>query len=103
MDDLLLRITQWGHKGYSCSQILLLLAMEDREVSNPDLVRTMSGLAYGCGVGRATCGALTGGCCLLAYLAVSEIDATQPSEHLTVMLQELSDWFDERVGKAHDG
>ena len=103
MDDLNVRMTRWRERGYNCTQIMLLLSLEERDENNPDLVRTMAGLAYGCGVGRATCGALTGGCSLLAFLAVSEMDTTLPSEHLTVMLQTLSDWFDATVGEAHGG
>ena len=103
MDDLMLRMLRWGQQGYSCSQILLLLGLEARGETNPGLVRAMAGLAHGCGSGRATCGSLSGGCCLLAYLAVDEGEAAKPSEHLPGMLQELSDWFDERVGQVHGG
>ena len=103
MDDLMLRMLHWSRQGYSCSQILLLLALEARGESNPGLVRSMAGLAYGCGSGRATCGTLTGGCCLLAYLAADDGDAARPSEKLPILLQELSDWFGERVGQAHGG
>lgn len=103
MDDLMMRMLRWGQKGYSCSQILLLLALEARGQNNPDLVRAMAGLAYGCGSGRATCGTLPGGCCLLAFFGAKGSDAEHPSEHLPVMLQELTDWFDARVGQAHGG
>ncbi len=101
MDDLMLRMLRWGQQGYSCAQILLLLALEARGESNPGLVRAMAGLAYGCGAGRAACGALTGGCCLLAYLAVEVDAADRPVECLPSMLQELSDWFEARAGQAH--
>lgn len=103
MDDLMLRMMKWGGQGYSCSQILLLLALEGRGETNPGLVRAMAGLAYGCGTGGATCGTLTGGGCLLAYLAAEERDSARPSEMLPAMLQSLFDWFDERVGQAHGG
>lgn len=103
MDDLMLRMMQWGRQGYSCSQVLLLLALEARGEANPGLVRSMAGLAYGCGTGRATCGTLTGGACLLAYLAADDREAARPSEQLPAMLQELADWFDDRVGQAHGG
>lgn len=102
MDDQLMRMLRWGQKGFSCSQMLLLLALEERGQSNPDLVRAMAGLAYGCGAGRATCGALTGGCCLLAF-AAGDSHAQVPSQHLPLMLQALSDWFDVRFGRAPGG
>lgn len=74
MDDTMIRMLQLGHKGYSCSQIILLLGLELRGETNSGLVRAMGGLAYGCGSGRASCGALSGGCCLLAlYLSLIHI------------------------------
>lgn len=99
MDDLLIRMMGLGQQGYSCSQILLLAALEQQGQQNSGLVRAMAGLAYGCGTGRATCGALAGGCCLLAFLAAEEGDPQQPSEHLPAMLQALTDWFAERAGR----
>lgn len=103
MDDTQIRMMQLGHKGYSCGQILLLLALEARGEDNPALVRSMAGLAYGCGVGRGSCGALTGGCCLLALYAGKGDDTETASEALPLMLTELSDWFSEQIGAAHGG
>lgn len=99
----MIRMMRWGQQGYSCSQILLLMALEDQGKTNPDLVRTMAGLAYGCGTGRATCGGLTGGCCLLAFRAADESDPMRASEHLPVMLQTLTEWFEARIGAVHGG
>jgi hypothetical protein len=103
MDDLLIRMMRWGQQGYSCSQILLLLALEARGTTNPDLVRSMAGLAYGCGSGRATCGSLTGGCCLLAFEAADQNDPARPSGQLPMMLEDLTEWFAARVGPVHGG
>ncbi len=101
MDDLMIRMMQYGQQGYSCSQILILLGLEARGCDNPGLVRSMAGLAYGCGSGGATCGALTGGCCLLAYMAADGDDSAKPAADLPDMLQSLSDWFGQRAGQAH--
>ena len=103
MDDITIRMLQLTGKGYGCSQILIRLFLELRGEDNPALVRAMSGLTYGCGGGRATCGALTGGCCVLGLYAGKGTDAETDSERLVLMLQELSDWFDEQVGKPHGG
>ncbi|MBT8340145.1 MAG: C_GCAxxG_C_C family protein [Desulfatitalea sp.] len=103
MDELILRMMRWGRQGYGCSQILLLLGLEMRGEENAGLVRAMAGLAYGCGSGQTTCGALSGACCLLAYLAAGDSDAYRPAEQLPVLLQELTDWFDERVDAVHGG
>jgi hypothetical protein len=103
MDDKMIRMLQLSGKGYGCSQILIRLFLELRGEDNPALVRSMSGLAYGCGAGSATCGTLTGGCCALALYAGKGTDDETASERLMLMLEELSNWFDERVGGPHDG
>jgi hypothetical protein len=103
MNDLMIRMLQLSQKGYACSQILIRLFLEARGEDNPELVRAMAGLAYGCGTGRATCGTLTGGCCALALYAGKGQDDEAGSERLMLMLQELSDWFEERVGKPNGG
>jgi C_GCAxxG_C_C family probable redox protein len=87
-------------RGYACSQILLRMALEDRGRDSPELVRAMEGLAYGCGGGRATCGALAGGCCVLGLAAGKGSDEETASNRLPLMLQELSDWFFDRAGGA---
>ena len=61
----------------------------------------MSGLATGMASGL-TCGALTGGCCLIGmYAGVNE----EGSEHgrLPLMLEEYVDWFREEYGQRYGG
>lgn len=65
MNDTLIRMMALGGKGYYCSQILISMALEERDESNPALVRAMAGLAHGCGNNQGACGALTGGSCIL--------------------------------------
>lgn len=101
MNPTLLRIMELGARGYTCSQILIRLALDQRDETNPALVRALAGLAYGCGNGRATCGVLTGGSCVLALCAGDREDA--PSERLLSMMQELSDWFGDRVSAEYGG
>jgi len=103
MDDNQIRMMRLAAKGYYCSQIILQLALEARGEENPSLVRAMAGPAYGCGSGRATCGALTGGCCLLALYAGKGSEAESESDHLFLMLSELADWFDQKVGTRFGG
>jgi hypothetical protein len=102
MDDTLIRMLQLGQKGYTCSQIIILLGLEVRGETNPGLVRAMGGLAYGCGTGRGSCGVLTGGCCLLALYGGKGSDAESVSDHLDLMLQDLNDWFCRHTGCAPD-
>ncbi|MFZ7125639.1 MAG: DVU_1555 family C-GCAxxG-C-C protein [Desulfobacterales bacterium] len=103
MDDTTLRMMQMGGKGYSCAQIMILMALDSDGRSNPELVRSVGGLAYGCGSGRGTCGALTGGCCVIALFAGKGSDEETESERMIVMLQELSDWFFGRVAEYGGG
>ena len=103
MNDVMIRMLQLSQKGYGCSQILIRLFLEARGEDNPALVRSMAGLAYGCGGGRATCGTLTGACCALALYAGKGQDDETGSERLLLMLQELTDWFEEQVGRPHGG
>jgi hypothetical protein len=103
LNDVMIRMLQLSQKGYGCSQILIRLFLEARGEDNPALVRSMAGLAYGCGGGRASCGTLTGGCCALALYAGKGQDDEEASDRLMLMLQELSDWFWEHVGGLHGG
>lgn len=103
MDDIRIRMIQLGHKGYTCSQILLKLALENRSEENPALIRAMAGLAYGGGDGRGNCGALTGGLCLLALYAGKGSDGENASDLLPSMLADLSEWFSEQAGGRYGG
>lgn len=103
MNETLIRLMALGGKGYVCSQILISLALEERGESNPGLVRAMAGLAYGCGNNQGPCGALTGGSCILGLYGGKGRDHEAASEKLPIMMQELSDWFLERVGSQHGG
>ncbi len=98
MDDTLIRMLQLGKQGYTCSQIIILLGLEGRGEINPNLVRAMGGLAYGCGSGGGTCGTLTAGCCLLALYAGKGSAEETPSDRFDLMLQELNDWFSHYTG-----
>ena len=103
MDDYQIEMMRLAARGYSCSQIIIQLGLAARGEENPSLVRAMAGLAYGCGGGQASCGALTGGCCLLALYAGKGRDTETESEHLPLMLSELSEWFQADVGGRYGG
>jgi len=103
MDDTMIRMMRLAQKGYTCSQILILLALEARGEQNPALVRAASGLAYGCGTGKGSCGVLTGGSCVIGLFAGKGSDEEQESEKFMLMLQELSDWFSDHVGGQYGG
>jgi len=103
MNDIQIRMMQLAAKGYYCSQIIVQLALDARGEENPGLLRAMAGPAYGCGDGRATCGDLTGGCCLLALYAAKGCDTENESDRFFLMLNELTGWFDRQVGRPYGG
>ncbi|HTY98899.1 MAG TPA: C-GCAxxG-C-C family protein [Rhodocyclaceae bacterium] len=96
------RVAQLALQGYKCSHILVQIGLDALGRSNPDLLRAMSGLANGMGDGL-TCGALTGGCCLIGLYA--GMDGESQGEHgrLPLMLEEYTEWFREEFGKCYGG
>jgi C_GCAxxG_C_C family probable redox protein len=92
-----------AQKGFYCSQILLSLGLEAQGKSNPDLVRTMAGLAGGIGFTGDTCGALTGGACLLALYAGKGEPSEEEDPRLNIMIEELVAWFSKEFGELYGG
>lgn len=91
------RILELGRSNFQCSQILLLLGLQLRGGDNPELIRSMQGLCGGMSGGE-TCGALTGGACLLGLYAGRGTPAEDDDPRLLFMLEELVDWFREGYG-----
>jgi hypothetical protein len=103
MNDYQPEILRLADKGYACSQIMILIGLAARGQENPALVRSMAGLIYGCGGGQVSCGALTGGCCLLALYAGKGSDQQEEADLLPLMLSELSLWFEREAGSECGG
>jgi len=97
------RITELHMQGFHCSQILLIVGLEQQGKSNPDLVKAMTGLAGGLGFSGKNCGTLTGAVCLLSLYAGRGELAERESHHLSAMIQELVVWFEETFGKEYGG
>lgn len=97
------RMIELAQQGFYCSQILLFLGIEAQGKNDPDLIRAMSGLAGGLGFTGDTCGALTGGACLLGLYAGRGTPEEQEDEKLNLMISELVDWFSEEYGKLYGG
>ncbi|MFW5487792.1 MAG: DVU_1555 family C-GCAxxG-C-C protein [Desulfovibrio sp.] len=103
MSEYLMDVLSHGGGGYCCSQIIIRMGLEAQGEENPALVRAMAGLCHGVGARGGSCGALTGGACLLGLYAGKGKDDEQENDAFALMLSELSDWFDEFVGKAYGG
>jgi len=99
----LMRMLELKQQGFYCSQILLSMALQDRGESNPALIRAARALAGGLGFSGETCGALTGGACLLGLYA-GKGEADEPDNpRLDQMVQALVEWFKEEHGQNYGG
>lgn len=92
-----------GGKGFYCSQILLFMGLEAQRKENPDLIRTVAGLAGGLGFTGDTCGSLSGGACLLGLYAGRGSEDQTEDPRLNKMIGELVEWFSEEYGKLYGG
>ena len=103
MDDLMLRVMRLASQGLYCSQIMMALALETQGRENPELLRSLAGLAFGCGMGQGACGVLSGGACVLALYAGKAGPSEEESPVFMPMLQELGDWFAAQAGGENGG
>jgi C_GCAxxG_C_C family probable redox protein len=103
MADEMNRVVELGRRGFYCSQILLSLGLEAQGKRNPDLVRAMAGLAGGLGFTGGTCGALTGGACLLGLYAGKGTDEEEEDGRLNIMIGELVEWFSGEYAPLYGG
>jgi len=92
------RLFQLARQGFCCSQILLLIGLEEQGKDSPELIRAMHGLCGGIGRYGDTCGVLTGGACLIGLVAGKGTAEEQPHPKVNKMVQELIAWFEETQG-----
>ncbi len=102
-DEMVNRMIQLAENKYNCSQIMMILALEQQGRENPDLVRAMSGLGDGCGFFKETCGIMTGAASILAWHAGKGADDEKESEKLLPMLEALGDWFQQEIAAKYNG
>ena len=99
MDWLEERIAELRREKLNCSQVMLKISLELRDLENPELVRAMYGLGGGLH-SRHTCGTLTGGCCLLA--SYSEADRKRDAAGISLpsneMIKGYVQWFKNEFG-----
>jgi len=93
MNDDAFRVMDLAMNGYECSQILVAIALEAQGKDNENLLRAMSGLTGGMGAGK-TCGALTGGCCVLGMHAGRGREDSPQDDRLPAMLNDFVAWFE---------
>jgi hypothetical protein len=103
MNDIGFRIIQLAGKGYCCSQMLAIMALEIQGRENPDLVRAMAGLCMGAGNSGGVCGVFTGAACVLALYGAKGADAENEADKLPLMYAELSEWFEQNACGSYGG
>jgi len=84
VQDLDARVSELGLKGRCCTQIMVQLALEERNGENEQMVEAVGALCLGLFDG-VVCGALTGGALAMAILAGERPDG--------ILVAELVDWF----------
>jgi hypothetical protein len=92
-DDTGLLLMELAGKGYCCSQIMVLLALDDMGRENPDLTRAAAGLCNGLGDCSGPCGVYTGASLVLGLYAGKGMDMEESDDKLPLMLEELREWF----------
>lgn len=103
MNDELFRMMELYQQGFNCSQILLLLGLENLGRSSPDLIRAMTGLGGGLGFSGKICGALTGGVCLLGLYAGRGALEEKEHDRFLLLIDELVQWFEGEAGRLYGG
>jgi len=103
MNDIGFRLIQLAGKGYCCSQMLTILALEIQARENPDLVRAMAGLCMGAGNSGGVCGVFTGAACVLAMYGAKGTDSEKEADKLPLMFAELSEWFEQSACGFYGG
>ncbi len=93
MSDIFERLLEYSQRGYSCSQVMLFVALESEGKENPELIRAMGGLRGGLDDMGEVCGALSGGMCFLHYFGGRGADDEVENPHLSTMTKKLYDWF----------
>lgn len=97
MSSSLMDIMPLAARGYCCSQILVLLALEAQGLEDKLAVRAAAGLCNGLGQCGACCGILTGGCCALALYLGKGSDGEFTQDRADLIYAEFVEWFRSRV------
>ena len=93
-NELDFKIQELSFKGYTCSQIIILLGQYLNETNNKILIRAMAGLANGlyikkCGI----CGTLLGSFCLASIYLGKGNDNEENNTNLYLIISEITQWF----------
>ena len=86
MDDMTVTIMRLKQKGFCCSQIMLIMALEAQGKTDADLVRAVQALCFGIALSGDVCGALSGGACLISLCTGKGSEAEETDERFPLMM-----------------
>ena len=89
---------QLATQGFCCSQIILIMGLEEQGKTNPDLIRAMHGMCGGIGRSGGTCGVLTGGVGLIGLTYGKGTPVEVGHVKINLMISELMEWFENTHG-----
>lgn len=93
--DTAFKIFKLSALGYCCTQIMLIMALEEEGSYNEDLIKSANGLCNGIGGRQRTCGILIGGIMIIGLYAGKGKDQEYYKENYGDMVHEFTDWFEE--------
>jgi hypothetical protein len=85
-----LEVKKAAGKGLLCSQIIVDIGLRYLGMRSQCLIKGAGGLVGAMGLQEATCGALTGAACLLAFAAIDRLD-----NGIYLLIEELESRFNE--------
>ena len=97
------RMLQLSSQGFACAQIMMQLVLDAEGNDNPDLIRSMGALNNGMRDTGLTCGALTGGACVISYYAGQGQPDEVSDPSYDAMVQQLHGWFIDEMSSRYGG
>ena len=93
-EDLHAEVKMAAQRGLLCSQIIVDIGLRQLAMRSQCLIKGTGGLVGAMGLQDATCGALTGAACLIAFAAIETL-----GQGVYLLIEELESRFGELVTK----
>lgn len=103
MDDTAFRVYKLASSGFCCTQIMLILALEEEEKENTDLIKASNGLCGGINFTQKTCGVITGGIGIIGLYGGKGQQKEFYKENFKIMMDEYMSWFEEEFESTECG
>lgn len=90
------RIMELLQNGFHCSQVMMQLSLDIRQMEEPFTIRALGALGGGM-FARRTCGTLTGGVAMISSYFPRTAGEPEPMEYREAA-KKLVEWFEEENG-----